>query len=74
MTREKRLAKAKKHLEFQREHLQYWREQYVEMKRDKSFQNMYSIGVNVCLEKEQYILENMAEAKERIAKFERMVK
>lgn len=68
--------KAKKHLNFSREHLQWLRENYVDRMRDPNFQNLNNngwIGVNPYKEWLADIKQEMKDTKERIAKFERIV-
>lgn len=70
-------TKAQKHLSRAKEHLQYWREAYVETMRDPNWRRLDTLSIgghNYFEEKLAEIRENMEETKVRIAKFERIVR
>lgn len=76
MTKEK----ARKHLEYAKESLEFWREQYVNACRDKNsimdVKGLYLAGDHTTLreEKKADAIANINEAKQRIAKFQRISK
>ena len=75
MKKEKRKAKARKHLQFWREDLEFWQEKYVGAKRDKDdiidVKLMYLDGSTLRQERIKEAIEEINEAKEKIARFER---
>lgn len=73
-------AKAIKHLGYARESLIFWREAYVDACRDKNsmmdIKGLYLAGDHKTLReaKKAEAIENMADAKVRISKYERIAK
>ena len=69
-------AKAERHLEYSREHLEFLREEYVKTVKDpywKKLDNCTVLGRNPFEEKVQSIREEMEETKLKIARFERIL-
>lgn len=77
ISKEKRIVKARKHLEREREHLEYLRECYVENERERTGGLLdirfkcYNGTIRESRRKDY--LKDIKETKERIAKFERIV-
>ena len=72
----KKYEKARKHLINARESLEFWREVYVNNERDNNPSmdlKFHSIGATIREDKRKDILNCIKDAKERIAKFERIV-
>ena len=71
----RKYEKARKHLINARESLEFWREQYVENERNKDNIDFYMMGLGRTIREERRIdiLNCIADAKRRIAKYERIV-